>query len=122
MVDKNHILAEIRRTARENGSKPLGSGRFFSETGIKAADWRGKHWARWGDALREAGFEPNSMNRRYGDGQILEPLAKFVRELGHLPSRNELALKAHQDSAFPSPNTFTTHFGMTAGLTAAFAK
>ena len=34
-MDKQFILAEINRTAKENDNKPLGSKRFEKETGIK---------------------------------------------------------------------------------------
>lgn len=122
MADKNHILAEIRRTASENDGKPLGMARFFSETGIKITDWQNKFWARWSDALREAGFEPNSLNRRLSDAPLLGSLAGFVRELGHLPSANELKLRAHQDPAFPDNSTFVTHFGRKARWAAALAR
>jgi hypothetical protein len=59
-VNKQHILDEIKRTAAANGKLPLGKAKFLRETGIKESDWGGIYWARWGDALREAGFEPNS--------------------------------------------------------------
>jgi len=32
---KNIIIDEIRRTAKDNGGKPLGQARFENETGIK---------------------------------------------------------------------------------------
>ena len=54
-MDKQHIIDEIRRTAKDNGGAPLGTDRFQQETGIKSADWFGRFWARWGDALGEAG-------------------------------------------------------------------
>ena len=57
-MDKQHILAEIRRTTKENGGTPLGHKRFEQATGIGYHDWWGKHWGRWGDALKEAGFAP----------------------------------------------------------------
>ena len=53
-TDKQRILNEIRQTAEANGGVPLGVARFLQETGIKATDWAGKFWVRWGDALREA--------------------------------------------------------------------
>jgi hypothetical protein len=62
-MDKQHILAEIKRTAKANGDRPLGKERFYKETGINESDWLGKHWVRWSDALRESGFEPNWMQR-----------------------------------------------------------
>jgi hypothetical protein len=46
MVEKEHIIFEIRRTAEENGGKPLGISRFAAETGIGQVDWLGRYWAR----------------------------------------------------------------------------
>ena len=106
MFTKNHILDEIRRTAQKNGGAPLGIARFRAETGIKSSDWMGKFWARWGDALIEAGFEPNALQGPRNDDELLECLASFARELGHFPVDNEIKLKARTESGFPWPSTF----------------
>lgn len=98
-------MSEIKRTATANGGTPLGIGRFFSETGIKSSDWMGKHWARWGDALVEAGFRPNQFNAPRPEDDLLSKLAAFVRELGRFPVRNEIVLKARRDPGFPWHNT-----------------
>ena len=104
---KEHILAEIRRTAATNGGKPLGQARFLSETGIRTADWHGKYWARWGDAVLEAGFSPNTLNKALESERMLEKLSAYVRELKHFPVHGELKLKSRSDPSFPSPNTFS---------------
>jgi len=86
LLDKNEIVGEIRRTAGENGGIPPGSARFAQLTGIREADWS-KHWLRWGDALIEAGFNPNKFNEAYSDEYLLEKLAGLVKELQHFPIR-----------------------------------
>ena len=120
-MEKRHILAEIKRTAEANGGSPLGKERFCAETGIKEGDWFGKHWARWGDALKEAGFQPNRLQAAFTSEFLLEKLAGLVRELGHFPVPAELRLKARRDDTFPSHNTFA-RFGRKQGLMAALVR
>lgn len=105
-MTKAHSIAEIRRTATENGGKPLGVERFLSETGIKESDWRGRFWVRWGDAVAEAGLGPTQWNARVEDADLLGPLATLTKELGHFPVRDELKLTRRSDPNFPSHNTF----------------
>ncbi len=105
-MEKEEILREIRGTAEKNGGRPLGRMRFASETGISYSDWRGKHWVRWGDALREAGFPPNQSTTAYDDGGLLEKLAQLARELGHLPVAGDVGMKSRRDSDFPHEGAF----------------
>ncbi|HLG18708.1 MAG TPA: GIY-YIG nuclease family protein [Bdellovibrionota bacterium] len=105
-MTKEHILQEIRRTAKANNSKPLGEQRFRAETGIKKSDWFGKHWARWNDALAEAGFGPNQLQTAYKDEYLFEKYIGLVRKLGRLPSGGDLRLETRMDSEFPSNTTF----------------
>lgn len=105
-MDKRHILAEIRRTAAENGGKPLGRQAFYRETGVSERDWYGKYWARWGDALQEAGFSPNTLQGAFPVDELLGKLASLVEELGHFPVQGELLLKSRSDPTFPNPKTF----------------
>lgn len=103
-MTKQHIIDEIRRTARDG--RALGKERFFAETGIREQDWSGKYWVRWSDAVREAGLEPSVMNPAMADEELLGKLAALVEELGHYPVNAELRLRARTDPAFPSHNTF----------------
>ena len=57
-MDKAEILQAIRSIADENGAPP-GRELFENKTGVKMSDWYPHLWLRWGDALTEAGFEPN---------------------------------------------------------------
>lgn len=105
-VDREHILAEIHRTANENGGRPLGRARFATETGIMEKDWSGRYWARWGDALAEAGFEPNQLRAKFDDDEVLTKLLKEIRRLGRMPTGPELRLRRRQDPDFPASGVF----------------
>lgn len=106
MVNKVHILSEIRRTAVANGGVALGQARFETETGIGQRDWRGIHWARWSDAVEEAGLEPNQFKGATEEKRLLDSYARYAQVLGKLPTKAELQLKRRGDSSFPSWNTF----------------
>jgi len=106
-MNKDHILAEIKRTAEENGGTPLGRGRFEKETGIKPSDWYGKYWSRWNDALLDAGYSPNKLQSAYDKDFLIQKLVQLIVELGHFPTTPEIRLKAYQDKTFPSHNTFS---------------
>lgn len=69
-MTKLYILQEIKRTTQANGGKPLRKRQFESQTGITRSEWFGVYWARWSDALREAGRAPN---------RILTPALETVR-------------------------------------------
>lgn len=105
-MTKEHILEEIKRTAKANGGVPLGQQKFFAETEIKSSDWKGKFWVRWGDAVREAGFTPNQMIKAYPDSWLFEKFIALTRELGRLPVFGDLQMKARRDKDFLSPNVF----------------
>jgi len=115
-MTRQHILDEIRRTAKENGGVPLGHKRFEQETGIRYHDWWGKLWARWSDALRDAGLPPNTLQDAFNDDVLIEKLIAFIRELGHFPGTGDLRLKKYNDATFPNDKVFDSHFGSRARL------
>jgi hypothetical protein len=112
-MDKNSILKEIRRTAQENAGKPLGRLTFERRTGIRESDWAGRYWARWGDAVKEAGFQPNVPYQAYSVEKLALDYISLARELGHLPTNRDLRLKARSHGTFPSHNIFVKRLGRT---------
>jgi hypothetical protein len=114
-VNKQHILDEIRRTAKENGGKALGRARFAKETGIAEGHWSGRYWARWNDAVKEAGLAPNQMNAQLDTDTILGQLVAFTRELGRFPVSAEMRMRKRTDPTFPNDKVFE-RFGNRAQL------
>lgn len=104
-VSREHILAEIRRTAEANGGRALGRDRFRAETGLSDGDW-GRYWARWSDAVIEAGFAPNTLQGRLADKDLLRKFAAEVRRLGRIPTHRELEIRRREDASLPSANVF----------------
>ena len=105
-MNKQQILDEIRRLAKLNGNVPLGFRRFEQETGIRYYDWFGQFWNRWGDAVREAGFEPNRLTEALDDRFLLEKLVLLTRRIKRVPIRGDLLLAPKSDSTFPSEKVF----------------
>jgi len=105
-ITREYVLHEIQRTAAANGGAPLGSRGFFNETGIPTSALLGKLWARWSDALTEAGFPPNQLRGAYKTDALLAKYAQIAHELQRLPSANDLRLKDRSDPAYPNAKVF----------------
>lgn len=110
-VKKQHILDEIRRTAIENGGVALGRAAFENQTGIKESDWAGRHWARWSEAVEEAGFTPNRMRAAFDEDRLLQPLVSMIREFGRFPVKHEMRMRKRSDATFPNEKVFDRRFG-----------
>ncbi len=105
-MDKKYIIDEIIRTAKENNSKPLGEAKFASETGIKQSDWKRKYWTKWGDALTEAGCEPNKLRAAYDENFLVEHIVALIRETKKFPTQGDIQMKAFNTKDFPWPKAF----------------
>lgn len=110
-MTKKEIIDEIKRTAEENGGAPLGWRKFATATGIREPDWKGKLWARWGDAVREAGLTPNEMVQAYSQEELLERLASLARSLERIPTEQDIRLSVSNGTPFPMHKTLTGTFG-----------
>lgn len=105
MPSRDEILQEIRRTAALNRGKPVGRGRVRELTGISEYALA-QHWSTYGDAVRDAGFQPNTMNAALDDDDVIGRFIELTRELGHVPTSNELRRARANDSSFPSTGVF----------------
>jgi Meiotically up-regulated gene 113 len=113
---REHIIAEIRRTAEENGGTPLGQDTFMSATGISQSKWRGMYWRNWSDAVREAGLEPNRVKEPLGREAIAFALTKLAARLGRLPTQADMRLEKRADPTFPTTTVFDRQIGRRADL------
>jgi Meiotically up-regulated gene 113/Homing endonuclease associated repeat len=102
---KQHILAEIRRLAAENGAAP-GAEVFVTRTGIAQHTWHGKHWRSWSDALIEAGFSPNSFIAGIPETELVLALIALTKKLRRVPAEVDLKLEHRANPAFPSTSPF----------------
>ena len=113
---RERILSEIKRIAKANGGQPPGSQTFENETSIRRHDWNGKYWARWGDALIEAGFSPNKFTAKVDSSILLKKISEACRYFNKLPTASEFKLYKAIDSDFPDYSTLQTHFSSKNGI------
>lgn len=105
-MNKQEIISEIRRIAKECGGKSPGFQRFSSETGVRKSDWYPILWLRWGDAISEAGYHPNDFVSAYDPYFLIKKYIELIQELGHFPIEGELRIKSKNDKTFPSHTSF----------------
>ena len=101
-MTREEIIKEIRRVAICNDGKPLGLDAFKRLTGIRESDWRGVFWARWNDALSEAGYPPNEISKKTDDEAVFRALVEVMRYLGKFPTVSEYQLARRRNSSLPS--------------------
>jgi hypothetical protein len=107
-TEKQQILDLILRLAAQHGGKAPGAQRFKSLTGIGKSEWYPKLWLRWGDAVREAGLEGNSMARSLGHELLIKKYIDLIRELQRFPIEGDLLQKRMADKSFPNRDAFNT--------------
>lgn len=107
---RERVISEIQRLAAENGGKPPGRQAFEQATGIRYAQWYGSLWARWGDAVAEAGFTPNAVQTKFDRDAMLQYVAEAYRHLGRVATDGELRLYGRGILSAPAHSTISTHF------------
>jgi hypothetical protein len=115
-VVREQIISDIRKLAAANGGQPPGFRRFESETGIRETEWRGVYWARWSDAVAEAGLQPNPRNPKHDANDLLRKFADACRHFGKMPTAMELRLHGRANPDFPNHKAIYRHFQSTANM------
>lgn len=108
--ERERILSEIQALAQESGVAP--SRKLYEERyGSAGSAFQGRLWARWGDAVREAGLEPRSLPDKTPDESLLRAMADLCNELGRFPTLAELDLRRVTHSDFPARAVIQRRFG-----------
>ena len=94
---RNEMLADIRRIAREGGSRAMTFGRYV-EHGSFSTNTITHHFGSWSAALVAAGL-PTNMDRNVAEADLFENLAAVGRALGRQPASRDL-VKRHGVSRF----------------------
>jgi hypothetical protein len=110
MAARQLIIDEIKRLSAAAGTVP-GVRAFENETGIGQSQWRGVYWARWSDALAEAGFRGNPFQARLDSQGLLARVAGLARQLQRVPTVAEMKLAKRADPSFPNEKTVRSHCG-----------
>jgi hypothetical protein len=108
---RDQILNEIKRLANSNSGQALGVRAFERETGIREAAWRGIYWARWSDALIEAGFAPNEWQAKLDTELVLQKFVEACRHFSRIPTVDELKMYGRMHAEFPGSKSLYRHFG-----------
>ena len=107
---REQILKQIRDLTESRGGQPPGRRLFERETGMRQSVWRGVYWARWSDALVDAGFSPNAKNLAIDQSVFFEKLAAAFRHYGCVPTEAEFRMYAKKAADFPGHTTIGTRF------------
>jgi hypothetical protein len=110
-VDKQEVIAEIHRLTEANGGVPPGQKRFRSETGIRDHEVIGRLWPNWGEALKAAGFAPNTWTGPMDEDALFDQYVALARRIGKLPTRGDLGVEATANPGFPARTTFARRLG-----------
>jgi hypothetical protein len=110
---RDQIISEIRRLASANGGQPPGFRLFEQQTGITPSAWRGVYWARWGEAVTDAGFQPNVAPSKYDEEFLLGRIAEVCRHFGRIPAAMDFRIYGKSRPKFFSHKAIYRHFQST---------
>jgi len=102
VITKEQILSDIRRLGKQRGGH-ISLDAFLAATGLKEHQLLGKFWARWNEAIVEAGLQTKEFARpRTEEETVIEAFAQLIERLKKLPTQTELLLERTHNESFPS--------------------
>jgi Meiotically up-regulated gene 113 len=113
---REEVLVKIRSLAAANGGIAPGQKTFENETGIGRSFWLGKFWAKWSDAVRDAGLTPQERNKPIQKEMIFEYLAEIVNHYQREPTRAEFDMHRNISTKLPWYQTLIEIFGSKASM------
>lgn len=102
--NKDDVLKAIQLCAHELAHSPSRS-EFFAHSGINEHHVL-KHFDSWTEAVRAAGFVPNTTNRRISEEDLLDDWGQVVRSKRQIPTRPQYRREGKY-----SPDVFEKRFG-----------
>jgi len=100
VLSREEILSAIREMTAAIG-RPPGRRTFVARYRVPASAFGGMYWARWSDAVRDAGLVPLTPPGEIREDFILEALAKLTRRLGRYPTQGEMRVLKLTEPEFP---------------------
>lgn len=104
--DNDRIIAQLKETAADNGGRPLGARAFHAATNISRNDLWKAGFAKYSDAVKAAGLEPNALTVARNGDEMLAALAEVARNLGRFPVVGDLKVERAKNPSFPSYEAF----------------
>ncbi|MBC7821494.1 MAG: hypothetical protein IAG10_31800, partial [Planctomycetaceae bacterium] len=74
MTERQHVLDEARRLIEKEGV--IGEGQFQKLTQLSPCLWNGEYWEKFGDVVRELGYEPIEQTKPLPYDTICRALAE----------------------------------------------
>jgi Meiotically Up-regulated Gene 113 (MUG113) protein len=110
------IVEQIRDIAAETGGAPPELRQFEKMSGIRRHRFIGSIWARWPDALQEAGLRPKGAKGRLRNADMLTAFAQLARSLGRVPTVDDVKVHRAEGGNLPCYKSYAEHFGGSRGL------
>ena len=102
LTTKQQIITEIQRLAAARGGR-ISIRAFCDESGMKEYQILGTRWAKWNDALAEAGVNTGSFFQpKTEDMAVLEAFVQLVKRLNRWPTQTDLQMERYGNKSFPS--------------------